>query len=51
MKINNSFPMLRKILFSLFLLSPSLVIAAELPFSDVSPDVSYYADLKHMYNA
>lgn len=43
--------MFKKSLLFLFLLSPSLVIAAELPFTDVSLEASYYAPLKHMYAA
>jgi len=44
--------MFKKILFSLFLFSPSLSLAAtELPFTDVSVGDSYYTDLKYIYNA
>lgn len=44
--------MLKKILLSsFFLFSPSLVLAGELPFTDVPVGTSYYSDLKHMYDA
>ncbi len=44
--------MLKKIfLSSLLAFLPSLVMAAELPFTDVPTDTSYYSDLKHMYDA
>ncbi len=45
------FSMFKKFLFLFFIFAPSLVMAAELPFTDVSPKDSYYADLKHMYDA
>lgn len=43
--------MFKNIFFFFLILAPSFVGASELPFTDVSPGVSYYADLKHMYDA
>ncbi len=43
--------MFKKIFLSLLFLLPSIATASELPFTDVAPSVSYYADLKHMYDA
>lgn len=43
--------MFKKIFLSLLLLLPSLAFASELPFTDVFSQSSYYADLKHMYDA
>lgn len=43
--------MFKKIFFSLLVFSPSLVLASELPFTDVPSQAPYYADLKHMYDA
>lgn len=44
--------MLKKIfLSSLVLLSPSIVMASELPFTDIPPGATYTTDLKHMYDA
>lgn len=46
-----SLDMFKKIFLSLLILSPSFVTATELPFTDVPTGASYYADLKHMYDA
>lgn len=43
--------MFKKLLFILLVLSPSFVVASELPFTDVPSGVPYYPDLKHMYDA
>ncbi|EKD30171.1 MAG: fibronectin type III protein [uncultured bacterium (gcode 4)] len=45
--------MFKKLFFSLLILSPSFSFAAtsDLPFTDVSIGASYYAPLKHMYDA
>lgn len=43
--------MLKKILLSFLILFPSYVVASDLPFTDVSIGASYYAPLKHMYDA
>lgn len=43
--------MFPKTLLFLFLLLPSLAFASELPFTDVSSQAPYYAELKHMHDA
>jgi hypothetical protein len=51
MQINKPYLMLKKILFFIFCLSPSIAVGMELPFTDVPTDSLYYTDLKQMYNA
>lgn len=44
--------MLKKIFLASFLIiTPSIALASELPFTDVTPQSSYFSDLKHMYDA
>lgn len=43
--------MFKKFILSFLVFFPSFVAAAELPFTDVSIGASYYAPLKHMYDA